>query len=475
MNDSITPTMLTPELIDRLRGIVGPAHALTDRDAQMPYLREWRDKYEGHASIVLRPRTTDEVAQILALAHEHRIPVVPQAGNTGLVGGQIPTRGEMLLSVARIDRVRAVDAPGFTMTVEAGVTLAGARAAADAADRLFPLSLPSEGTARIGGNLAINAGGVAVLAYGNARQLVLGLEVVLADGRIWDGLRGLKKDNTGYDLKDLLVGAEGTLGIITAAVLKLFPQPAAHETALVNVASPAEALTLFLRLRERAGTTLTVFELLPRFGIDLQLKHKMIERDPAASLSPWYALVEISVPRGGAGGVLPAGLEAALTDGLVDDAVIAESLADRGLMWTMREQMSDVQSREGASIKHDVSVPIAAVPELIAEGSAAAERLVPGIRPCPFGHMGDGNIHFNFSQPAGANGKAFMAGAEPIHAAIYEIVTRLGGSISAEHGIGQLRTELLKTHKDPVALDMMRAIKKALDPQNILNPGKVLD
>ncbi len=284
----------------------------------------------------------------------------------------------------------------------------------------------------------------------------------------------MRKNNTGYDLKDLLVGAEGTLGIITAATLKLFPKPEAHETAWISVADPDAALRLFIDMRGRAGHSLTAFELVPRIGLDFQLAHKMIARDPSAGPSDWYALVEISRPFGGVEGVLMSALEAGFDSGLIADAVIAESEEDRLLMWQAREQMSDCQTREGASIKHDVSVPVAAVPQLIAEGIRAAKRIVPDIRPVPFGHIGDGNVHFNFSQPVGADGAAFMAGADPIHDAVYEVVLRLGGSFSAEHGIGQLKTDLLEKNKDPVALDMMRAIKAALDPKGILNPGKVL-
>jgi D-lactate dehydrogenase (cytochrome) len=313
-----------------------------------------------------------------------------------------------------------------------------------------------------------------VLAFGNARELCMGVEAVLADGRLYQGLNGLKKDNTGYDLKDLLVGAEGTLGIITAATLKIFPQPQEYETAIVNIASPEAAFRLFQAMRERAGAQLNAFELVPVIGLDIQLRHGMLDRDPTAGPSPWYALIEVLRPKGGRPGLLQDALEAVFADGLVDNAVMAESLEDRTRMWAFREQMSECQSREGASIKHDVSVPLAAVPQLIAEGSAAAQQVVPGIRPVPFGHMGDGNIHFNFSQPVGADGKQFMAGAEAVHSAIYEIVLKLGGSVSAEHGIGQLKVELLRQVKDPVALQMMRAIKDALDPKGILNPGKML-
>jgi D-lactate dehydrogenase (cytochrome) len=313
-----------------------------------------------------------------------------------------------------------------------------------------------------------------VLAYGNARELCLGVEAVLADGRLYRGLNALKKDNTGYDLKDLLIGAEGTLGIITAATLKLFPKQEGQETALCSVDGPEQALELFTLVRERVGTRLTAFELMPRFGIELQLKHGMLTRDPAASVSPWYALVEVSWMKGGAAGALQAALEQALAEGIVSDASVAQSETDRTLMWAAREQMSEVQSKEGASIKHDVSVPIAAVPQLIAEGSAAVMAVVPGIRPCPFGHMGDGNIHFNLSQPVGMDPKAFMAREADCNAAIYDVVLKLGGSVSAEHGIGQLKTGLLQGVKDPVALEMMRAIKRALDPNGIMNPGKVL-
>jgi len=315
---------------------------------------------------------------------------------------------------------------------------------------------------------------VQVLAYGNARELCLGVEAVLADGRLYRGLNALKKDNTGYDLKDLLIGAEGTLGIVTAATLKLFPKPPGYETALCNVASPDAALALFYDLRSRFGPRLTAFELMPRLGLEFQLRHDMLDRDPTAGPSPWYALIEVNLAAEGEAGGLPAALAAARDQNRLTDAVLAGSPADRTRMWAFREQMSECQSREGASIKHDVSVPIAAVPRLLAEGAAAVERRLAGIRPCLFGHLGDGNIHFNLSQPVGMDPKAFMAMEEVMNEAVYEVVLRLGGSISAEHGIGQMKTALLERVKDPVALDMMRAVKKALDPNGILNPGKVL-
>lgn len=463
------------QIVRGLEEVVGAAAVVSDPARMRSYLDEPRRRFLVAALAVAIPADVAALQALMRWANENRVPVVPQGGNTGLVGGQVPLSGdEIIVSTARLTGVREVDAAAGHMTVEAGVILEEAHRVAEEEGALFPLWIASQGSARIGGVLSSNAGGVQVLAYGNARELCLGVEAVLADGRLYRGLNALRKDNTGYDLKDLLIGAEGTLGIITAATLKLFPKPEAQETALVDVASPEAALALFSDIRARAGARLTAFELMPRFGIDLQLRHGMLARDPTASGSPWYALVEVNRMKGGVPGVLQAGLEEALGKGTIEDAVLAESEADRVLMWAAREQMSDVQSREGGSIKHDVSVPVAAVPRLIAEGVAAVERLVPGIRPCPFGHMGDGNIHFNFSQPEGADSKAFMEGAGSVHAAVYEVVARLGGSVSAEHGIGQLKTGLLKQVKDPVALEMMRAIKQALDPKGILNPGKLL-
>ncbi|HEY0919891.1 FAD-binding oxidoreductase [Devosia sp.] len=461
------------QIIAGIEGLLG--HVLSDPARMASYVEEPRRRFHVPALAVAVPTTVADVQKLVAWANDNRVPLIPQGGNTGLVGGQVPLAGnEVIVSTTRLQGVREVNAEAGHMTLEAGVILEQAQRLADEAGALFPLHIASQGSARIGGVLSTNAGGVGVLAYGNARALCLGVEAVLADGRLYQGLSSLRKDNTGYDLKDLLVGAEGTLGIITAATLKLFPKPEDYETALVNVATPDDALQLFHALSERAGGRLTAFELLPRFGIEMLLQHGMIERDPAASHAPWYCLIEVSRMRGTPEGTLVDGLAAAVDAGLVADAAVAGSLRERALMWAARENLSEVQSREGASIKHDVSVPIAQVPRLIGEGSLAAARLVPGIRPCPFGHMGDGNIHFNFTQPAGADGKAFMAGADAVHAAIHEIVARLGGSISAEHGIGQLKTALLKQVKDPVALDMMRAIKRALDPNGILNPGKVL-
>lgn len=468
-------TLSQDQIVSALTDMLGADSVVSGTAEMAGYLAEPRRRFTKSARAVALPRTVGEVRTVMAWAHETNVRVIPQAGNTGLVGGQVPLFGdEVIVSVSRLRDTRNVDAAAGHMTLDAGMTLEEAHGIADEAGMLFPLYIASQGSARIGGVLGTNAGGVQVLSYGNARDLCLGVEAVLADGSLYRGLTALKKDNTGYDLKDLFVGSEGTLGIITAATLKLFPKPAGYETAFLNVASPQAALDLFGRLRGRLGSMLTAFELMPRIGIEFQLTHAMIAHDVAAEPSPWHVLVEISVPESTAQGRLMAALEPAFESGLVTNGTIAESLAQRDAMWRAREQMSEVQSREGASIKHDVSVPVAAVPELIARGSETAREIVPGIRPVPFGHLGDGNIHFNFSQPEEADPKAFMAGAEPVHTAIHEIVRELGGSISAEHGIGQLKTGLLAEVKDPVAMTMMRAIKSALDPKGILNPGKVL-
>jgi FAD/FMN-containing dehydrogenase len=462
-------------LIASLTDILGADSVLGSPERMAGYLNEPRRRFTTPAAAVVLPRTVPEVQAVVRWANQHGVALIPQGGNTGLVGGQVPLYGhEVIISLTRLNGVRSVDAAAGHMTLDAGVTLQHAHEVADEAGALFPLYIASQGSARIGGVLAANAGGVQVLAYGNARDLCLGVEAVLADGSLYNGLDALKKNNTGYDLKDLIVGSEGTLAIITAATLKLFPRPEAHETALINVASPQAAMTLFSAIRDRAGSTLTAFEIMPRIGIDFQLTHGMLAMDPTAEDSPWYVLAEISVPKGSKSGALTDALEAAYEADLITNAVVAESEGDRTQMWLAREQMSEVQSREGASIKHDVSVPVEKVPDLIVRGIAAVEKVVPGIRPVPFGHLGDGNIHFNLSQPVGADPKAFMDGADPVHDAIYEIVADLGGSVSAEHGIGQLKTALLEKVKDPTALAMMRAIKSALDPKGTLNPGKVL-
>lgn len=464
-------------ILDRMAGIVGTKNIITDADAMVPYLKEWRDLFRGKAQGIVRPGSTAEVAELVKLAAETGTVLVPQGGNTGLVGGQIPiSEGrEIILSLQRLDKIRSVDTDGDTMIVEAGVTLKRAQDAAEAAGRLFPLSLASEGSCTIGGNLSTNAGGTAVLAYGNARELCMGLEVVLPDGRIWNGLRQLRKDNTGYDLKNLFIGAEGTLGIITAAVLKLFPAPAARATAFLAVPDPAAALELLNAAKAGAGGTLTTFELMPRIGMDFVLRHASGTRDPLSEPSPWYVLMEVSAQQAsGLDEHVEAFLGEALEKGIVSDAVLAGSLTQRADFWKLREMLSEVQTYEGGSIKHDVSVPIHATPEFLARAIAAVEAMVPGCRPVPFGHLGDGNIHFNVSQPVGADKAGFLARWSEMNEAVHGIVAELHGSISAEHGIGRLKRDLLPGVKDPVELDLMRTLKRTLDPKGILNPGSVL-
>jgi FAD/FMN-containing dehydrogenase len=476
MTDTARAPALSADLVERFRAIVGPAHTLTDPDQQLPYVRELRDLYDGRAGLVLRPGSTEEVSKILALAGEHGLPVVPQAGNTGLVGGQVPMHGEIVLTVSRLKRLRALDPEGFTMTVEAGMTLAEVHAAADNVNRLFPLSLPSEGTCQIGGNLGTNAGGVGVLAYGNARQLVLGLEVVLADGRIWNGLSALKKDNTGYDLRDLFIGSEGTLGVITAATLKLFPKPVEMATAFVALPSIDAALPLFSLAQETAGQSLTAFEVMSGIALELTLKHAANTRDPFAARHPWYALIEVSglEQDGNAERLLTGMLEAATGRALLLDAAVASSLTQQRDFWRLRESYSEAQRPEGDSIKADVSVPTRKIPEFIRRADAAIADLCPGARPVPLSHFGDGNVHYNVSQPVGWPKGKFIEQWDTVTGAVHAIVLDLDGSISAEHGIGQMKRAELARVKDPVALDLMRRIKAAFDPRGILNPGKVL-
>jgi FAD/FMN-containing dehydrogenase len=462
-------------LLARFAAIVGDKHAITDPQAQAPYLVEMRDLFHGRTAMVLRPGSVAEVAQILQLANETATAIVPQGGNTGLVGGQIPQHGELVLSLNRLDRIREVDAVSNTMTCEAGVTLLRAREAAAAVDRLYPQLLPSEGTCTIGGNLSTNAGGAAALAYGIARSHVLGIEVVLADGRTLNDLNKLKKDNTGYDLKNLFIGAEGTLGVITAAVLRLVPRPRAMETAFLGVPSPESALELLGLATERTAGGVTSFELMLRMAVELVLRHGAGCRDPLPDAHPWYVLIELSSPaRTGLRAVLEEILAEGLERGLITDATIASNLEQAKMFWRIRELLSEVQRHEGGSIKHDISVPVAAVPAFIKEANAAVTRLIPGARPLPFGHLGDGNIHYNVVQPVGADKAEFLKRWNEVNAIVFGVVMKYGGSISAEHGIGVLKRDLLPQVKDPVAFALMRTLKRALDPKGILNPGKVL-
>ena len=442
-----------------------------------PYLAEPRDLYHGRALCVLKPRTAREVGDILALCNEAGAPLTPQGGNTGLVGGQTPdaSGASVVLSLERLSRIRAVDPIADAMTVEAGVTLAQAQEAAETADRYFPLSLASEGSCTIGGNLSTNAGGVHVIAYGSMRDLALGVEIALADGRLLSTLGALRKDNTGYDLTRLFIGSEGTLGVITAATLKLFPRPRSRAVAFLGLRDPAQALKLLNFVKDRAGPSLHAFEIASRSGVELVLRHIPGTRDPLAQPHDWYALVELAAfAEGEAERVAARILAAALGAHLAEDATLAQSLDQSGALWKLRESMSEAQKREGGSIKHDVAVPVNEIPHFIEEAGRRLRAAFPEARPIPFGHMGDGNIHYNVSQPVGADKAEFLARWGEVNAIVHGVVRELGGSISAEHGIGRLKRDLLRETKDPAALDAMRAIKTALDPKGILNPGVLL-
>jgi len=470
--------MTTDPLINRLREIVGDTALLTASEDMAPYLEERRGLYHGYARALVKPRTVAEVSAVMTLAYESGTPVIPQGGNTGLVGGQIPRAEDhgILLNLSRMNNVRAVDAANNTISVDAGVTLADVQLAAAQADRFFPLSLASEGTCQIGGNLSSNAGGTAVLRYGNARDLALGLEVVLADGRIWDGMRGLRKDNTGYDLKQLFLGSEGTLGVITGAVLKLFARARSKAVAFAAVPSPAAAVSLLRLVEDMSAGAVTSFELMPRIGIEMVTTHVPGTRDPLSTAHEWYVLIELS--SGDEGDVLTARLTQilsfAMEKALVQDAAIAQTDTQARDFWHLREAMSDAQRHEGGSIKHDISVPVSEIATFLDHALARVRAAMPGIRPVPFGHIGDGNIHFNLSQPIGMEPAHFLDQWNHFNDMVHDIAVGLGGSISAEHGIGQLKRDELSRRKSSVEMDMMRALKTALDPKGLLNPGKIL-
>jgi FAD/FMN-containing dehydrogenase len=463
------------DLLATLAGRLGAGHVVTDADTMAPHLVEDRGLYRGTALAVVRPATVEDVAFVVAECHARGVPIVPQGGNTGLVGGGVPDGG-IVLALGRLDRIRAFDPVNATLTAEAGCILQTIQGKADDAGLLFPLSLAAEGSCQIGGNLSTNAGGTNVLRYGNARDLVLGIEAVMPDGRVLNGLTGLRKDNTGYDLKNLFIGAEGTLGIITAAVLKLFPKPRQRVTALVGCASPHAALQAFDRLRASAGDTLTAFEYMPRFALETVLKHAPGAVRPLAGDHASHALIELTSPdpETDLAARLEAVLGQALEDGVIDDAVVGASEAQNTALWYLRESMSEAQKHEGGSIKHDVSVPVSRVADFITRASEACETEMPGIRVCAFGHFGDGNIHFNLNQPVGMEKVAFLKQWSRFNRIGHDIVADMGGSISAEHGIGLVKREELQRYKDPVALDVMRTIKQALDPLNLMNPGKVI-
>ncbi|UOA34340.1 putative FAD-linked oxidoreductase (plasmid) [Sulfitobacter sp. DSM 110093] len=462
-------------LLDDLRQAIGAAHVVTDAKDFDARLIEDRGLRRGTALALIRPGSTEEVAACMRLCHAAQVPVTPQGGNTGLAGGGVPDGG-IILTTDRLNRIRGVDPTNATMTVEAGCILANIQAAADEVDALFPLSLASEGSCQIGGNLSTNAGGTAVLRYGNTRDLVLGVEVVLPDGRVLHDLNGLRKNNTGFDLKNLFIGAEGTLGIITAAVIKLLPKPTARATALVACTGPDPALTLYSRMRRQAADTLSTFEYIDRLGLQMVIDHAPGCSDPMAEAHPAYCLIELT--GNGAQADLDARLEGALEAAFeaeeIIDAVIGASEAQKDALWALRENLSEAQKPEGASIKHDVSVPVSRVADFIREATQACMNHMPGLRPCPFGHFGDGNLHFNLSRPVDMADADFFSEYSTFNRIVHDIVHQMGGSFSAEHGIGTFKRAELRRYKDPVALELMEQIKAVLDPGHLMNPGKVL-
>ena len=464
--------------LERIRQALGPDGVLEAPDAVDKYLTDFRGLYRGRTPLVACPRDTAQVSAVLAICHEAGVGVVPHGGNTSYCGGATPREGgdEIVLSLHRMNRVRALDAANHSIVVEAGCVLADVQGAALAADRYFPLSLGSEGSCQIGGNLSTNAGGLAAVRYGVTRDLVLGLEVVLADGRVLHGLSSLRKDNTGYDLRHLFVGAEGTLGVITAASLKLFPVPRTVETAFLAVPDMRAAVTLLGQLRDATGDCVTSFEYLPRIAVEFTTLHVPGVADPLGTVYPAYVLCEVATARNDPAlrGLLETTLTAAIETGLVLDATIAESGAQRDALWKLRESVPEAQRHEGASIKHDVSVPVAALPGFVDRASAAVAQVAPRARLVAYGHVGDGNLHFNLSEPAGSSDRAaFLAMQDAVNTAVHDCVHAFGGSISAEHGIGRLKRDLLQRYEDPVAYASMLAIKRALDPRGILNPGKL--
>lgn len=464
---------LSPAFLDEARARFGAV--MREGAALEPHQRDMRGLMQGQAQAAFLPRSTPEVAQVVSCCARHRVPMVAQGGNTGLVGGALAFGG-VVISLEKMRAIGPLDAANATLEVEAGAVLAEVQAAAEAAALLFPLSLASEGSCTIGGNIASNAGGTAVLRYGNTRDLVLGLEAVLPDGRVFNALSGLRKDNAGYDLKHLFIGSEGTLGIVTRATLKLHPAPRTRATAFVGAPDAARVVALFQRLRALAGERLTTFEIMPRFGLALVMRHVPGARDPLSAPHAHYALIELSSPEDGAplDALLEAALGEALDAGEIEDAALAASGAQREDFWRLREALSEAQRHEGGSIKHDVSVPISRVADFLIEATRACEAALPGLRVCAFGHIGDGNIHFNLSQPLGMDKAAFLARWHDFNAIVHGLVAARGGSIAAEHGVGLFKRDELPRYKDAVALDLMAQIKRALDPDNLMNPGKVL-
>jgi FAD/FMN-containing dehydrogenase len=466
------------QALDRIRAVVGPAGIITDDADMAPYLAEWRGRFKGKSPAVVRPANTQEVADVVRICAAAQIPIVPQGGNTGLVGGSIPYEEgrEIVLSLSRMNKIRHIDPLDYSMTVDAGVVLKTAQEAAEAADRLLPMSLGAEGTCHIGGLISTNAGGMAVLRYGVMRDLVLGLEVVLPDGRIWNGLRSLRKNNTGYDLKHLFIGAEGTLGIVTGAVVKLFPRPRQVETAFVAVPSPGAAIELLARLRAASGDAVTAFELMSDVCVAFALKHVAGSVNPLSEPSPWYVLTELSAGTHSDSfrESFEEALAAAFEEELATDAAIMSSQAQAQQMWFLREAIVEAQKFEGGSIKNDVSVAVSKVAEFIDRAVAAVEGACPGIRPTIFGHVGDGNIHFNLSQPEGTDTAAYLARWDEICDVVNEVILDMDGSISAEHGVGRFKKDEMPKIKSAVEFDLLQRIKAVFDPEGLLNPGKML-
>jgi len=463
------------DLIAALKGIVGNDGVISDGDSLAPYLNEERGLYQGTAKALVKPNDTKQVSEIAKLCFMENVPIVAQGGNTGLVGGGVP-HDAVLLNFERMNQIENIDAQNLTMTVQAGAILAEVQATANKADVYFPLSLGAEGSCRIGGNLSTNAGGIHVLRYGNACDLVLGLEVVMADGRIWNGLTALRKDNTGYDLKSLFLGAEGTLGIITRAVLRLFPQPRSNCVAFIGCDGFEEALNIFHIVRNRAADVVNACEVMNRFALDIAEKHISLVECPLSERHETYLLLEFASSDGDAdlNGLMEAALGDAFEADLINDAVIAQSGQQADKIWALREAIPEAQKIEGGSIKHDVSVPVSCVPEFIRLGTKLVTERIPGVRVCAFGHLGDGNIHFNLSQPQNTEKQDFLSQWQDTNKAVHDVVVSLGGSFSAEHGIGQLKVSEMARLKSKIELDLMQTLKNSLDPKNIMNPGKVI-
>ena len=471
-------TPIEPAVLNQLKAAVGPGGWIDDLAAIDPFVTDQRGLFRGKTPLVLLPHSVDAVAKVVSICHDTATPIVPQGGNTGLVGGSVPFEGggEVLLSLSKLNRIRSISAANNSMSVDAGCVLANIQTAAKDVDRLFPLSLAAEGSCQIGGNVSTNAGGTNVLRYGNTRDLVLGLEVVLPTGEIWDGMRALRKDNTGYALKHLFIGAEGTLGIVTGAALRLFPRPTDITTAFVAVPSVAAAIALLSDIQAATGEQTSAFELISRFALDLVLEHIPNTRDPVQTKADWYVLIEVAAPDSASSA--RTAVEKAIAHAIdlerVIDATIAQSEGQAAAFWRIRETIPDAQTREGASIKHDVAVPIDAFAELIRRGTAAVLDEAPGARPCIFGHLGDGNAHFNITQSVESEPTEFLAQWGDVNRRVHDIAHALGGSISAEHGLGRLKRDEVLRYKSDVEMELMRSVKRALDPKRIMNPGKVV-